>query len=102
MYGDTEKVLEDIRIHFGKIYSETFVMSKSQCDKFAIFKSDNYLFEVMSDFIQARVQSDFFTPIEERIEGVIRKDSIEPGKGYRFTSTDSNGLIPIEYCLNEI
>lgn len=102
MYADTKKVLEDIRIHFGKIYSEPFIMSRSPCDKFATFKSENYLFEVMAGFIQARVESDFFTPIEKRIEDVIKNEEIKPSKGYIFTSKNSDGPIPIEYCLTEI
>lgn len=102
MYGDTNKVLENIRVHFGKVYSEDFVMSVSQCNKFATFKSDNYSFEVMAGFIQARVQSDFETSIEDRLEEATKTEKIEAGKRYRYTSRDSNGHIPIEYCLIEI
>lgn len=102
MYSDVKKVLEDIRIHFGKIYSEEFDMSRSYRDDYATYKSKSYLFEVMAGFIQARVVSDFLVPVEDRIDAVLHGAEVVRGGSYRLTSKNSDGPIPIEYCIHEI
>lgn len=101
MYDDIERVLEDIRIHLGGIYFEEFDVSRSRRDDYATYRSKNYLFEVMAGFIQARIVSDFSVPIEERIDAVLQNFDVVRGRSYRFASRNSDGPIPIEYCIYE-
>nr|WP_298118382.1 hypothetical protein [uncultured Pseudomonas sp.] len=102
MYENTNEVLKKIKNHFEDKFGETFEFSRSRCDSFASYKSNSYFFDVMAAFIQARVQADFSTPIDKRIDEVLAKEKIEKGKHYKLTSKIVSAPIPIEYCIEVI
>lgn len=100
MYEDTDRVLDDIKQHFEAKFHEKFSMTNSYDDKFAIYESDGYCFDVMAAFIQARIYEDFTVPIEQRIDDVLKNVNIEKNAHYRFASQRVNKPMPLEYCID--
>ncbi|SFK29880.1 hypothetical protein [Azotobacter beijerinckii] len=99
MYENTDEVLNTIKHHLEEKFGEAFEFSRSRCDSFASYKSNSYFFDVMAAFIQARVQADFSTPIDKRIDEVLAKENIKKGTYYKLTSKIVSAPIPIEYCI---
>ncbi len=105
-YSDIDRVLENIASYFNKRFEEKFEMDRDgRYDRYVIYQSSNYYFQIMVAFIQARVLEDLNETIELRLDKVLKDKDIKPGVEYLLTTklvqNAPSGEIPIEYCVFE-
>lgn len=60
------------------------------------------MFYVTASFIQARIQEDFLTPIEKRIDDVVKEENIEKNTLYQLASRKVSSAIPMEYYIEKL